>query len=100
MARSKRGRGMLVDTIWSEARRHLAAALSEKDFAAWIAPLEATAWAEGELTIEVPSGLCRDWVKRHYLTEIESAVAGAAKQPAAIRLVVHVSLPPPSLRSG
>jgi len=89
---------MLVDTIWSEARRHLAAALSEKDFAAWIAPLEATAWAEGELTIEVPSGLCRDWVKRHYLTEIESAVAGAAKQPAAIRLVVNVSLAQPSLR--
>lgn len=83
---------MLVDTIWFEAQRRVAAALSEKDFAAWIAPLEATGWAEPELTVEVPSGLCRDWVKRHYLTLLESAVTEVTGQPSTIRLVVNSSL--------
>jgi chromosomal replication initiator protein len=89
---------MLVNTIWFETRRRLAAALSEKDFETWIAPLQAAGWAEDELTVEVPSGLFRDWLKRHYLTVLQEAVAGATGQPAGVRLVVNPALAQPTPR--
>jgi chromosomal replication initiator protein len=83
---------MLVDTIWIEMRRRLADALSEKDFETWIAPLKAAGWAGHELTVEVPSGLFRDWVKRHYLTSIQEAAIAVTGRPAVIRLVVNAAL--------
>ncbi len=82
----------MVDTIWGEARRRLAAVLSEKDFAAWVAPLRATSWVHRELTIEVPTGFSREWLRRHHLATVEQAVSEAAQVPAAVRLVVNPAL--------
>jgi chromosomal replication initiator protein len=84
----------MVDTIWGEARRRLEAVLPEKDFAAWVAPLRATAWVHNQLTIEAPSGFFRDWLKKNHLATVEQAVSAAARAPAAVRFVVNTALAP------
>ncbi len=85
----------MVDTIWLEAQRRLRAELSEKDFEAWVAPLRATEWADGLLTIEVPSAFSRDWLRRHFAARLEEAIGAAAGRSASILLVVNRALDAP-----
>src|SRR5581483_9459205 len=69
--------------------------LSEKDFEAWVAPLRATEWADGLLTIEVPSAFSRDWLRRHFAARLEEAIGAAAGRSASILLVVNRALDAP-----
>jgi len=82
----------MVDAIWLETQRQLRATVSERDFDTWIRPLRATAWESGELTLEVPSGFYRDWLKRDYLADLERAVTHASGLAATVRLVVNRTL--------
>ncbi len=82
----------MVDDIWLEARRRLRAVLPAQGFQAWIAPLRATVWDGAELTVETPSGFCRDWLRRHYQEPLTEAVTRAAGCPARVQLVVNRAL--------
>jgi chromosomal replication initiator protein len=85
----------MPNTVWFEAQRRLRNDLPEKDFDAWIAPLRATHWAEGELTLETPSAFFRDWLRRNFLPALEQAVTSASGGTATVNLVVNRALDVP-----
>src|SRR5262249_18754731 len=91
----------MLDAIWGEVRRQLRGCLVAKDFDTWIAPLRATDWEAGELTVEVPSIFGLDWIREHYHEALTRALATAAGKPASLRLVVNRALEarPPARRS-
>ena len=86
----------MLDTIWLEAQRRLRDELGEKDFGTWIEPLRAARWGGGTLTVEVPSTFARDWLKHHFMSALEAAVAGASGGPASVSLVVNRGLSVPA----
>jgi chromosomal replication initiator protein len=86
----------MVDTVWGEACTHLRAALSDKNYETWILPLRATRWENGALTLEVPSGFFRDWLRTRHLAAIAEAVTRAAGRAAEIQLVVNRALDAPA----
>jgi len=86
----------MVDTIWCEAREHVRVALDERDFETWIEPARATRFENGVLTLEVPSQFSADWLKRHFLPVLETAVANASGTAAVIQLVVNRALSAPA----
>ncbi len=88
----------MLDTIWLEARRRLRSEMPEKDFEAWIEPLRAARWSDGQLTVEAPSGFFRDWLKQHFLGTLEHAVAGAHGGPVTVTVLVNRQLDVPSRR--
>jgi chromosomal replication initiator protein len=90
----------MLDTIWSETRRRLRDELSEKDYDAWIAPLRATRWAGGELTIETPSAFFRDWVRRNFLAALEEAARRTSGAATVVTLVVNRTLDVPAQRGA
>ena len=91
----------MLDTIWEEARRQLRARLVAKDFDTWIAPLRATAWEAGELTLEVPSAFGLEWIRNHYWDALGRALEVATGAPARLKLVVNRALEaqPPARRT-
>ena len=80
------------DAIWEEARRRLRAELPAKDYDIWIAPLRATVWADGELTVEVPSSFGLDWIRGHLLEGVGRVLEAAAGAPVRLKLVVNRAL--------
>lgn len=84
------------DAIWEEARRRLRTALPAKDYEVWIAPLRATSWTDGELTIEVPSPFGLDWVRSRHLDVVTTAVGEAAGTAARLKLLVNRALEAPT----
>jgi chromosomal replication initiator protein len=86
----------MLDTIWREARRRLQAELPVKDYEAWIEPLKAARWSPGELTLETPSGFFREWLKRHWMPALETAVCAASGHPTTVVLAVNERLDVPA----
>ena len=82
----------MLDAVWGEVRRQLRACLFAKDFDTWIAPLRATCFEAGELTIEVPSAFGLEWLREHHLDALTRAVEGAAGQGTRLKLVVNRTL--------
>jgi len=82
----------MLDAIWGEARRQLRACLLAKDFDTWIAPLRATAWEAGELTVECPSSFSLDWIREHYHEALTRSLETAAGSPAGLKLVINRDL--------
>src|SRR5688572_11100861 len=86
----------MLDTIWREARRQIRSELAEKDYEAWIEPLRAAFWESGALTLEIPISFFRDWLRRHFLTDLERAVKSASGEDATVVLVVNRFIDVPS----
>jgi chromosomal replication initiator protein len=84
----------MLDTVWTEARRRLRAELPHDDYDSWIGPLRATRWSDDDLTIEVPNGFSRDWLRRNFLTALERAVGQAAGRAVNVIFVVNRALEP------
>src|SRR5262249_58971291 len=94
---TRRGRWML-DAVWGEVRRQLGACRFAKDSDTWIAPLRATCFEAGELTIEVPSAFSLEWIREHHLDALTQAIEGVAGPGTRVRFVVNRALeagPPP-----
>ena len=79
-------------TIWLEARRRLREELLEKDYETWIEPLHAVRCADGVLTLEVPSGFARDWLKQHHLATVERILSEVRDRATSVALVVNRAL--------
>src|SRR5262245_29984006 len=90
----------MLDAIWGEARQQLRGCLVAKDFDTWIAPLRATAYEAGQLTLEVPSAFGLDRIHRHYQQALTLALEAAAGRPVKLKLVVNRALDagPPARR--
>ena len=73
-----------------------AAALPAKDYDIWIAPLRATNWVDGELTVEVPSTFGLDWVRSQLRDVVTTAVEEAAGTAARLKLLVNRALEAPT----
>jgi chromosomal replication initiator protein len=89
----------MVDAIWLEVRRRLQGSIPEKDYDTWIRPVQATRWADGELTLETPSGFFRDWLRRHFLPALEALVEEVSGGPARVAVVVNRALDVPARRA-
>lgn len=86
----------MLDTIWSTARRRLRHALPDNDFETWIAPLRAARWIANEITLEAPSDFARDWLRRHFVADLERAVSEASGMPATVTVIVNRGLELPA----
>ena len=73
---------------WLRARELLRGEVGERNYAAWIAPLECT-WSDGRVAIVAGSPGTRDRVERHFLPAIEAAVEAVAGRPC--RVIVSVA---------
>src|SRR5262245_32486762 len=82
----------MLDAIWEAVRGQLRGSLLAKDFDTWIAPLRATSWEAGELTVEVPSAFGLEWIRSHYSDALGRALDAAAGSPAHLKLVVNRAL--------
>src|SRR5262249_23543585 len=82
----------MLDAVWGEVRRQLRACLLAKDYDTWIAPLRATSFETGELTMEVPSAFGLEWIREHYLDVLTQAIEGTAGQGTRLKLVVNRTL--------
>jgi chromosomal replication initiator protein len=65
----------------------------------WIEPLRPARWSGQELTLEAPSVFVRNWLRRHFLADLERAVSTASGSQASVTLVVNHSLEVP-VRNG
>lgn len=58
-------------TAWSKACAALKCELGEDTFGSWIAPAQLKAGAQGEMIVVTPTGLARDWIRRHAWRRID-----------------------------
>jgi chromosomal replication initiator protein len=80
--------------VWERVCATLRGRVGEGNFAAWIAPLR-SAWSSGALALEAPDRLTRDRVARHFLAEIEDALAETVGRRQSVR--VSLTVPPSPL---
>ncbi len=80
------------DAIWEAMQGQLRASLLAKDYDTWIAPLRASVWEAGQLTIEVPSVFGLEWLRDHHWSALASALETTAGEHAKLRLVVNRAL--------
>ncbi len=53
------------DSVWTKASRVLRAELGDDVFGSWLAPACLRAFGDGELCLVTPTGIARDWIRRH-----------------------------------
>jgi chromosomal replication initiator protein len=73
--------------VWARVCGTLRGRVGERNFASWIAPLRSR-WIDGALALEAPDRATRDRVARHFLGEIEKALAEAVGRGQAVRLAL------------
>jgi chromosomal replication initiator protein len=78
--------------VWRQALRVLEQQLPAKDYAAWIAPIRASALAEGTATLEVPNGFFRDWVRLYFMRQLTDALTASSGGPCRVSLVINPAL--------
>jgi len=86
--------------VWRQALRVLEQQLPAKDYAAWIAPMRPSAFADGTATLEVPNGFFRDWVRQYFLPQLTAALSASSGEPCRVSLVINRELGTPVARAG
>jgi chromosomal replication initiator protein len=82
-----------MEGIWSAALPVLRERVGERNFATWIAPIQCAS-AEGEIRLQVSSPFFQQWVTRHFLPTIETALAHVNGAPCKVRIVILPSASP------
>jgi chromosomal replication initiator protein len=65
------GVGSQHGAAWSKACAALRSELGEDTFGSWIAPARLRPGAAGDMVVVTPTGLARDWIKRHAWRRID-----------------------------
>jgi chromosomal replication initiator protein len=79
--------------LWSAALPLLRQHLGERNYAAWIEPIQSTI-VDGELRLEVSSRFVQSWVTRHFLPVIRDTLNELAGAQCMVRVVVADERPP------
>ena len=82
----------MVEALWVRVVDALRTRMSRRDLDSWIEPLRPRGWAGNRLTLEAPSAFARDWLARHLVGEIATAVSAVAGEPAQVTIEVNESL--------
>jgi chromosomal replication initiator protein len=77
----------MMVAVWQAALPRLREELGERNFATWIEPIRCTADDDG-LRLEVANQFFQDWVTRHYLATIRTALCQHMLDVPPVRVVV------------
>ncbi len=85
-----------VDAVWSRAQEWLKQKMSQPSFETWISPLKIQACqpqANGmlETILEAESEFNRDFILKHYRSQLKDALTQAIGQPCEIKIEVNAS---------
>ena len=105
-----------AEKIWEETlaliRKNLAEQSREQSFETWFKPTKGIGLSDNTLTVDVPYGFFRDWLKEHYLSLIEKTLEEVTKEKLKIDFFISSSkkgpqeeslqslVPPPEEESG
>lgn len=84
--KAEMGGGMMV-AVWQAALPRLREELGERNFTTWIEPIRCTGDQDG-LQLEVANQFFQDWVTRHYLATIRTALCQCTLDVPPVRVVV------------
>ncbi len=73
--------------LWASVVEELRELLGERNFLAWIEPVEIVP-SEEELVLQVPSVFYQSWIERYFLDAIRTAVERKLGRPCAIRFAL------------
>ena len=62
-----------ADTVWQKACAALKRELGDDTFGSWVAPAALLESGDGELCVVTPTGIARDWIRRHAWRRIGGA---------------------------
>jgi chromosomal replication initiator protein len=80
--------------LWPRAQETLQGLLNPDIYRLWFAALNAVAWTEDSLTLEVANDFCEVWLKDNYLGLIEDVVAHVSGRR--LKVQFRVAAAPPS----
>ena len=60
--------------LWLKTKAQLKESLPDHAFNTWFAPVNAIAYADKELVLEVPNQFFFEWLKSHYQSLLESLI--------------------------
>jgi chromosomal replication initiator protein len=72
--------------VWAQACAKLKSELGEDAFGSWLARAALTPAADGELYVVTPTGVARDWIRRHAWRRIEELWAAGDPEARPLRL--------------
>jgi chromosomal replication initiator protein len=72
---------------WELAQEHLRQVLDEHSYKNWFSQTRYHSYAEGQLTVSVPSQFFADWLRDHYLDAIHESVRGVIADFREVRFV-------------
>jgi chromosomal replication initiator protein len=80
-----------AEKIWEEALALIRKNLTEQSFETWFRPTRGAGLSDNTLTVDVPYGFFRDWLKEHYLSLIEKTLEETTKEKLRIDFFVSSS---------
>ncbi|WP_008319045.1 chromosomal replication initiator protein DnaA [Leptolyngbya sp. PCC 6406] len=81
----------VLDGLWDEVLERLQTQLSHPTFETWIKPARVQNLSEEALVITTPNPFARNWLQKHYLGTISSAVAEVLGRSVDIQVMVETS---------
>ena len=72
--------------LWEQAAQHLKESLGTATFDTWILPLKAQRPVDNCLILQAPDSFFRDWVEKHFRSEIEECIRRIAGAHMLLRL--------------
>jgi chromosomal replication initiator protein len=84
--------------LWEEALRRLRDQVGTQSFETWIKPIRPRQEREGEIRLEVPSELFRDWLAEHFLATIQETLTSLCQEPVTVSLSINPQ--PPSQKEA
>ncbi len=75
--------------VWDQVLESLRETIDEESYSTWVEPIRFVNYADGELTLRVPSIFFRNWLISNYQDQVEDAVTGFAKRDVSIRYILE-----------
>jgi len=76
-------------SIWSEVLRYLSKRINKESFHTWLRPTIAMSQDNGTLKVGVPNRFVAEWIREHYLSQINEALVNVAEVPINCEFAIH-----------
>ena len=76
-------------SIWSEVLGYLSKRISKQSFHTWLRPTFAMSQDNGTLKVGVPNRFVAEWIREHYLTQINEALVNVVESPINCEFAIH-----------
>lgn len=77
--------------LWVKTKAQLKESLPDHAFNTWFEPVNAIAYADRELVLEVPNQFFFEWLKSHYQSLLESLIKNETQQDVTIKYTVSTA---------